>query len=110
MPETRFEDLMVIHLHAAETEAAIDSRFLEVCEPGSVVVKSAVPNVPMILGAFTHGESVHIRTHGHINGRTAVVVTLSGIRKGRAGRRFPTFSEEQARQNEKFWTASYGET
>lgn len=108
MPETRFEEIMVIPMRSTEMEVAIDKRFLEVCEPGSIIVKSAVPNVPLIIGAFIFNNSVVVRAHGHLSNTTRVVVALSGVRRGRAGRRFPEFTEDQARQNEEFWTQAYG--
>jgi hypothetical protein len=111
MPETRFEDLMVVRLRSADTEVAIDRRFLEVCEPGSILVKSCITNIPMIIGAFVSGDAVVINIRdGRVDERTSAVITISGIRKGRAGRRFPIFTADQAHQNEKFWTQAYDET
>ena len=99
---------MVVKLRTAETEVAIDPCFIAVCEPGSIVVKSATPNVSLIVGAFVNNDSVVIRTHGHINEHTSAVITLSGIRRGRAGRRFPIFTDKQAMRNERFWSQAYG--
>jgi hypothetical protein len=108
MPETRFEDLMVLELRGQETEAAIDTRFLEVCVPGSILVKSVVTSAPLCVGAIVNGGSVVIHTpSGHTRGGVYATVTLSGVRKGRAGRRFPTFSREQKERNDRFWTQAY---
>ena len=61
MPEVRFDDVMTATVVDDETHLAIDPRFMEVCEPGTVRVCGCVPDLPVLVGAVVENDAVHVR-------------------------------------------------
>jgi hypothetical protein len=112
MPEVRFEDVVVLHINRLEREIAktnpielthsIDRRFLDVCEPNSIVVTSCVPNRLAIVGADVQGDKLFVSVQSPLP-VNKVVVTLSGIRRGYTWR-FRQHTAEEAEMNRRFWS------
>jgi hypothetical protein len=104
MPETRFEDVIVIKPMGQKTFwITIDEEFLFVCEEGSVRAISCVPSKPCLCGIKTDGEQLYIEIEGTVPEEIAVKIT--GIRKGKRNQRFEEFTEEQATDNTSFWNS-----
>lgn len=104
-PETRFEDVMKLWIHNTADSAKIDPRYLAVCEPGSIQVVGVAPERPVPVGVNIRDGEVVVVTGPHSYTGFYVTVKLSGIRKGRRGIRFPTFSREEREKNTTFWNA-----
>jgi hypothetical protein len=100
-PDVRFEDVVRVPITGTTTTISIDPRFLGVCESGSVEVISIATPVPALAGAMVAGESLRIQITGALP--PFVIVTLSGIRRGRNGVRFPLKTREQMLRNNSFW-------
>jgi hypothetical protein len=100
-PNIRFEDVLRIPISNVQTTWALDPLFLEVCEAGTIDAVGVSSPAPAIVGVEVIGESLRIRIDGELP--PYVVVTLSGIRKGRQGVRFPRHTPEQMLANERFW-------
>ncbi|HUU90804.1 MAG TPA: hypothetical protein VM238_06295 [Phycisphaerae bacterium] len=106
-PTVLFFDVTEVQIPATASEGrvAVDPLFAEACEPGSVCVLAAQPNVPL---AGTPGAQVSddneviVRWPSNGNGGVSMRILLAGVRRGFT-ERFPVFTEEQARQNEAFW-------
>lgn len=77
----------------------IDPRFLAVCEPNSVTIIGLVVTKPAAARALLSSGHVHILCPQKMTG----TVTLSGIAKGHAHKRFPEFTALQKTQNDAFW-------
>lgn len=106
-PEVVFHDTMLITMTGSETTIAIDPHFVEVCEPGTIRVSGAVPDEPVMVGAKTiNGNTVRIKL-GHACDGLQLVVTLTAIRKGFMGKRFPSRTFEQFQSNERFIQSAY---
>jgi hypothetical protein len=105
-PEVRFMDVLVVPLpHTLETTIPIDAQFVATCEPRSIRVVSAVPSVPVTVGAIARHDRILLARAPGDWPDAAVTITISGIRKGRRGVRFPRFTEQEFRKNTQFWTA-----
>ena len=105
MPTAYFEDIVRIKITDRETLYAIDRVYMDVCEPNSIEVTSAVPSDPCILGAKVQNNIVHITIDSfHNNLPEYVVIKLAGVRLGRLGNRFPVFSKEEMDSNTRFWS------
>ncbi|GAB6188126.1 hypothetical protein JCM17478_36910 [Thermopirellula anaerolimosa] len=86
----------------------IDPRFVEVCEPGSLVVSACVADVPVVVGASVEGNWVRVRFAVE-NDRQEVrlVLRVTGVRRSFAGLRFPNRSRRQFEANEAFINSAY---
>ena len=106
-PDVRFEDVAIIHPKRRKVTYRPDKRFLEVCEKDSVVVVSACPSSPAIVGAvFVDGAvSIEIVTRRKLP--ESIVIKLSGIRRGFRDMRFPIRTEAQFQANERFLNSAY---
>jgi hypothetical protein len=108
MPEVRFDDVMNATVADDDTSLPIDSRFLEVCDPGSVQVCGCVPDLPIPVGAVVDGDAVRVRLGARGEDESVnLVIRLTGIRKGFRSQRFPDRTEEQFLANEAFIRSAY---
>ena len=82
----------------------LDPVFVGVCEPGSLDMISVTAPTPASIGAAVTGETVTVRIEGDLP--PFVVVTISGIRAGSRGVRFPRKTREQMLRNNSFWDQS----
>jgi hypothetical protein len=105
MPEAIFEDIIKIYPKSSTIVKEIDEVFYDVCEEGSIEVTSFVPSSPTVFGAKIIENKILIELYGAFNLPEFVIVKLSGIRKGRRDRRFPVYTEEEANQNNQFWSS-----
>ena len=110
-PETFFFDLLSVHL-PADTRAVfslMDPRFIGVCEHGTIRAIGYMASEPIPVGAVVQNCGVRVRRpEGAASDHPLdVSVMLAGIRRGRLGSRFPTFTKEQMDQNNAFWTKAY---
>jgi hypothetical protein len=103
-PEVRFEDVVRVPVTGPVTRAAIDPRFTEVCEPGSIDVISVTTPLPALVGATVEGPEILVRVAGDLP--PYVVVTLSGIRSGSRNIRFPRKTRDQMQRNNAFWSTA----
>ena len=86
------------------TTKTIDPRFIEVCEPGSIDVISMASPLPSLIGASVDHDRLVVRIQGDLP--PYVIVTLSGIRAGHFGFRFPRKTRDQMLRNNAFWSSA----
>lgn len=98
-PEFRFLEIMPF---TDSGRLPIDPRFLAVCEPDSITVIGLVTSKPAPARAILHHDSVQVICPRRMTG----TVTLSGIAKGHAAKRFPEFTANQQNQNAAFWASA----
>jgi hypothetical protein len=105
MPETRFEDVIRVNPKDGDKKVIldIDPEFIFVCDKNSIVPVSHTTSHPCMCGIRVINDKIEI-TIDAVQTPKEIVIKLSGIRKGRSGKRFATFSEEEARRNEAFWS------
>jgi hypothetical protein len=104
----QFEDTICTVIVEKVSLIPIDSRFVEVCEPNSLLVSGCVPNVPVLFGAEVEGDFVRVEVDRiPANRQLRVVLTVKGIRKGMGGLRFPDRTKEQFEKNEAFIRSAY---
>ena len=103
-PDVRFEDVVRVPITGATTQAAIDPRFIEVCEPNSIDVISIASPLPVLIGAMVERDQLVVRVSGEIP--PFVIVTLSGVRTGNRGLRFPRKTRDQMLRNNAFWSTA----
>jgi hypothetical protein len=102
-PTSWFVDFMQVRRRQSETREMIDPRFVEACEPGTICVFSAMASVPVLAFACIEGVLVRVNAPYEWEDEYVVTVGLMGVRRGRAGQRFPEFSPAQAEANARFW-------
>jgi hypothetical protein len=114
MPETRFEDILVIDTSWVDIKddpkmrVELDREFIHVCENESIKPISWTSSTPCICGVSVKGGKdpyLVIEFSRLLPVPDEVVVKISGIRSGRFGRRFDRFTEKEAKQNSTFWTS-----
>ena len=99
-PDVRFEDVVRVPITGAVTILSIDPMFIEVCEPDSIDVISIASPVPALVGAVVERDQLVVRISGDLP--PFVIVTLSGIRAGDKGLRFPRKTRNQMLRNNAF--------
>jgi hypothetical protein len=110
MPESRFFDLYDVSNidEGSHLVCRLDHRFIDVCVPGSIVPVSVAPNRPCQVGVAVKDGGIWMdivaSTHGV---PTRLTVTVSGIRRGKKGDRFPAFKADTAQRNRAFWSQAY---
>ena len=103
-PDVRFEDVLRVGLTSEGLgRAKLDSRFISVCEPGSIEVVSLAPSIPVAVGAVVEDGMVVLTANCPGVSNSYVIVKVSGIRRGRNGVRFPQFTAEEFKRNTAFW-------
>lgn len=107
-PEVLFEDTVCVRIPSTgKAYHPIDSRFMIVCERGTVKAVSACPDRPAMVGArIVKGELVVDVMPGD-KMPSYVTVKLSGTRRGFRGMRFPYRDREQFLANERTLNAAY---
>ena len=95
---------MIIENPDSLHQEKLDQVFIEVCEPGSIEIVSVFAEWAEAPIAALKDNVVHLSLKETTK---KVVVRLSGVRRGRTGRRFPEFTVEQAYQNSQFWSQAY---
>ena len=103
-PDVRFEDVVRVPVTGPVTFARLDPVFVGVCEPDSLDVVSVTAPTPATVGAAVSGHSITVRITGDLP--PFVVVTVSGIRAGSRGVRFPRKTRDQMLRNNAFWDQS----
>ena len=108
MPEVRFDDVMIVQVPQEDHEIAIDPRFVEVCERGTIEVCGISCDKPIAVGARAVTDHIRLRFAAQ-DPKHAVrlVIRLTGIRRGFAGKRFPRRTREQFLANEAFINSAY---
>lgn len=103
MPEVRFDDIIIVHPEGKkDCQIFLDKEYLFVCEGGSIKPISYVPSSPCFCGMSVNSDgTLQINIEGNIP--SEIVVKLSGIRKGRVGKRFIKHTQEDMKRNENFW-------
>jgi len=98
-PEFRFMEILPF---SSAGDLALDPRLLAACEPDSLTVIGLVTARPAATRAILHHDRVQVICPRGMTG----TVTLSGIAKGHASRRFPEFTANQQNQNAAFWASA----
>ena len=113
MPESRFEDIVEVTIPYGDlaATASLDRDYLATCEPGSVKIVSVVTNYPALVGAEVLCKDqdvcdIMVTLDTFCSNSVRVTMKVSGIRKGFRNTRFPTFSQEEMRSNNAFWSSS----
>jgi hypothetical protein len=112
-PEVRFEDVMTIRVVKSRMAVPIDLRFVQVCNPGSIVCVGVAGDRPYPVGVQVVGGMVHLRAWPWAwwARPRVVVLKLSGIRRGMGHdartRRFAERTQEQFEDNERFYNSAY---
>jgi len=106
MPEVRFDDHVEIFPTKRLSETPLDEKFLEVCEPDTVRVISAIGDSGGVKYARVEGQEIILSLPLFMRPKR-VCVRLSGIRKGFRNLRFPDRTENQFIHNEKFINSAY---
>jgi len=106
MPEVRFDDHVEISPTKRFSKTPIDFKFLEVCEPDSVKVISAIGDTGSVRYARVEGQEIILSLPLFMRPKK-VFVRLSGIRRGFRNLRFPDRTENQFNHNEKFINSAY---
>ena len=106
MPEVRFDDHVEIFPTKRLSKTPLDEKFLEVCEPDTVRVISAIGDSGGVKYARVEGQEIILSLPLFMRPKR-VCVRLSGIRKGFRNLRFPDRTENQFIHNEKFINSAY---
>ena len=106
MPEVRFDDVLQFPVLQPVTRIALDFKFVEVCEPHSIVVDSAVGDTNPVRCARVEGDTLVVEASPDALPER-VTVRVTGVRKGFAGMRFPSRTREQFLANEAFINSAY---
>jgi hypothetical protein len=106
-PEVLFEDILLARIPQKAATLKIDPRFVEVCEPRSIVVSGCVPDVPAVVGVSVEGGLIRVRFAVEDEQEVKLVLRLTGVRRGFAGLRFPNRSRRQFEANEAFIHSAY---
>ena len=105
-PDIRFEDVREYKINKRVSSYLIDPRFLEVCEPNSIVVVGCVPDEPCLVGAKVLENKLQIKiAKGDLPNK--IIIKFSGIRKGFLGTRFGSRTKAQFEANEEFINSAY---
>jgi len=104
-PEARFEEVMTIHVKEERIVVSeIDSIYLFVCEPNTIIPISYVCDKPVVAGISVDGSKLIIEFSNEKDLPKVINIKLSGIRKGRINSRFQKFSKKEMQKNFDFWT------
>jgi hypothetical protein len=98
-PEPWFFDITTVRVVPGKNIVEIDPIFREVCEIGSIRVTGAIASPGTISVEMRDGDIVVTSLT-----ETVVTLTVAGIRRGFAGRRFALRTEEEFHKNNDFWT------
>ena len=102
-PQVWFTDVVRVPIRGHASVQAIDERFLEVCEPQSIIASSYVADLPVSCGVRVEDGHVLVRVaESEFGFPEEVVVTVRGIRKDFAGVRFPPKTRSDFDRNEAF--------
>lgn len=107
MPEVRFDDFMLVRVKGRVTSVEIDSRFVAVCERGSLAVCGAVGDTGPVRCARIAKGKLTVETNWLGRRPSVVSVRITGVRRGFAGLRFPSRTLRQFTANEEFINSAY---
>ena len=108
MPETRFDDIVKLDVSQRSFTYDLDPTYLFVCEDNSIEPISYVCDEPAIAGLKVNEGTLFISFSTLTDLPNTITVKLSGIRKGRADKRFVKWSKEAAQNNAQFWNGWRG--
>ena len=118
-PEVRFEDFTQVEITGRITRLPVDPKYVVVCEPGTLNVRSVQGKRPASYGAWIGYDGYLYIDSGRLwrLKRGEVNVSITGIRRGFAhssnpsdpfyNTRFPARTIEQFYDNEKFINQAY---
>ena len=118
-PEVRFEDFTKVEITGRITRVPVDPKYVVVCEPGTLNVRSVQGKRPVSYGAWIGYDGYLYIDSGRLwrLKRGEVNVSITGIRRGFAhssnpsdpfyNTRFPARTIEQFYDNEKFINQAY---
>jgi hypothetical protein len=107
-PEVRFNDVLTIEdITGYEFEVKLCEEYVHSCEEESIKVVGHAASDPCLVGFNIVGDAVVCKISTITDLPKSINLSLSGIRKGRAGKRHERKSLKQAVQNNSFWGAAY---
>lgn len=103
-PQVWFYDIMVVDMPSKVTAVPVDTRFVDVCEPGTFVIACVCPefNLPWRATLVPTSEGPLVLDLW-AESPVRMTVTVAGIRKGFAGVRFPYRTEQRRLANNHRW-------
>jgi hypothetical protein len=108
MPDARFRDHLQLTIPPAGLVLDLDPRFLAAIEPHSLRIVSLISDHP-VTAAIT-GHAISISQISNLQSQIiSTTLTLSGIRRGFSGRRFPPFTRSQMQSNRLFYQLAHSE-
>ena len=103
MPETRFDDIVKLDVVEQSFSYDLDETYVFVCEEDSIEPISYVCDLPAIAGLKVQSGTLFVNFSELTELPNSITIKLSGIRKGRADKRFVEWTREQAMENAHFW-------
>ena len=100
-PSPYFFDVIQI---MTNTAINLCKTFLQTIDAATLLVWSAVPEVPVLIGAKISGDVLSVESPSDPCMATVIV---GAVRRGRTSVRFPKFTDLQMRQNANFWDNSH---
>ena len=108
-PEILFFDIVKVRIGIERALFHVDVLFIDACEPDSIRISSVVVSEPIPIGARMSGPDSFIISKCSGAQTVDVTVTLCGVRKGFAGRRFKKHSRAEFESNNRFWNSTITE-
>ena len=106
MPETRFDDIVKININnKSSLICKIDDLYYHVCEENTIEAISCITPTPALCGIKIIDQKIHIEFSECKILPEYIIIKLSGIRKGRYGRRFVKRTKEEMLKNMAFWNS-----
>lgn len=106
----RFEDVLTFEVNDKVTSIAIDKRFIEVCEAGTMDAVGYTANTPVLAGIQVHEPYVRVELADKPESPVRFVVKISAVRKWFTDiPRFPDRTEAQFKTNEEFLRKALGQ-
>ena len=109
-PDVVFEDAVTVELDPdGKGSLVLAAEMVESCEPGSLRVTAAITQQPAALGAWIDGTTLHVEAVAMGGVPETATVTIDGIRRGFAGRRWEPATEAEAIENARVWQLLNGQ-
>lgn len=104
-----FEDVFTVPLWRGKGDLVLPPEMIESCEPGTLRAVAVTTASPAACGVRIHGKTLRVDAIT-LSGEapTKALVTVEGIRKGFAGRRWEETSEIAAKLNSDIWAVLNG--
>lgn len=104
-----FEDVFTVALKEGKGKLPLPAELIESCEPGTLRAVAVTTSTPAACGVRIGGRTLLVDAIT-LSGEapTEALVTVEGIRKGFAGRRWEETTETAAKLNSEIWAVLNG--